>query len=74
MPVRHVRGTVESLPTAASDADRSLSVMQSPKKIGEDIAKATADWKGLKVTVKLTVINRQATVRIRDVLLCRGLG
>ena len=25
--------------------------MQSPKKIGEDIAKATADWKGLKVTV-----------------------
>lgn len=48
--------------------------MQSPKKIGEDIAKATADWKGLKVTVKLTVINRQATVRIRDVLLCRGLG
>ena len=74
VPVRHVRGTVESLPTAASDADRSLSVMQSPKKIGEDIAKATADWKGLKVTVKLTVINRQATVRIRDVLLCRGLG
>ena len=24
--------------------------------------KATGDWKGLRVTVKLTVINRQATV------------
>ena len=24
----------------------------SPKKIGEDIAKATSDWKGLKITVK----------------------
>ncbi len=34
----------------------------SPKKIGEDIAKETArDWKGLRVTVKLTVQNRQVT-------------
>ena len=29
---------------------------------GEDIAKATGDWKGLKITVQLTVQNRQATV------------
>merc|ERR1719460_1956629 len=29
---------------------------------GEDIQKATMDWKGLNVTVKLTVVNRQATV------------
>lgn len=34
----------------------------SPKKIGEDIAKATGDWKGLKITVQLTVQNRQAQV------------
>jgi len=34
----------------------------SPKKVGEDIQKATKDWKGLNVTVKLTVVNRQATV------------
>jgi large subunit ribosomal protein L12e len=27
----------------------------SPKKIGDDIAVATKDWKGLKVTVKLTI-------------------
>merc|ERR1712018_870274 len=36
----------------------------SPKKIGDDIAKNTKDWKGLKVTVKLTIQNRQATVSI----------
>ncbi|PVU86898.1 hypothetical protein BB559_006094 [Furculomyces boomerangus] len=36
----------------------------SPKKVGEDIAKATKDWKGLRLTVQLTVQNRQATVEI----------
>lgn len=34
----------------------------SPKKVGEDIQKATKEWQGLSVTVKLTVVNRQATV------------
>ena len=33
----------------------------SPKKVGEDIQKATMDWKGIKVTVRLSVINRVAT-------------
>lgn len=32
----------------------------SPKKVGEDIQKATMSWKGLKITVKLTVVNRGA--------------
>lgn len=36
----------------------------SPKKVGDDIAKATQDWKGLKVTCKLTIVNRQATVEV----------
>ena len=36
----------------------------SPKKIGEDIKKATEDWKGLKVTVKLIIQNRQAKVEL----------
>ena len=37
----------------------------SPKKIGEDIAKETAkEWKGLRVTVKLTVQNRIAKVSV----------
>lgn len=33
----------------------------SPKKVGEDIQKATMEWKGIKVAVKLSVINRVAT-------------
>jgi len=36
----------------------------STKKVGEDIAKATGDWKGLRVTVKLTIQNRQAAVSV----------
>ncbi|KAB7493709.1 60S ribosomal protein L12 [Armadillidium nasatum] len=36
----------------------------SPKKVGDDIMKATGDWKGLKVTVKLVIQNRQARVEI----------
>ncbi|XP_030940391.1 60S ribosomal protein L12-3-like [Quercus lobata] len=36
-----------------------------PKKIEEDIAKETAkDWKGVCVTVKLTIQNRQAKVSV----------
>ncbi|XP_054582840.1 60S ribosomal protein L12-like [Eptesicus fuscus] len=30
----------------------------SPKKVGDDIAKATGDWKGLRITVKLTIQNK----------------
>jgi len=36
----------------------------SPKKVGEDIAKATQQWKGLRVTVQLTIQNRQAAVAV----------
>uniref|UniRef100_A0A915PY15 Large ribosomal subunit protein uL11 n=1 Tax=Setaria digitata TaxID=48799 RepID=A0A915PY15_9BILA len=36
----------------------------SPKKIGDDIAKATQDWKGLKVTCKLTIQNRVAKIDV----------
>jgi hypothetical protein len=41
-----------------------LFFFQSPKKVGDDIAKATQEWKGLRVTVKLTVKNREATVTV----------
>lgn len=39
-------------------------ISQSPKKVGDDIAKATSDWKGLKITVQLTIQNRQATISV----------
>merc|ERR1712078_739582 len=36
--------------------------MGSPKKIGDDIVKASMSWKGIRVLVKLTIQNRQAKV------------
>lgn len=41
-----------------------LSQLQSPKKVGDDIAKATGDWKGLKITVQLRIQNRVATISV----------
>lgn len=40
------------------------SYFQSPKVVGENIAKNTAEWKGLRVTVQLTIQNRQAAVSV----------
>ena len=36
----------------------------SPKKVGDDIAKAARDWKGLKITVKLTIQDGQAQMEV----------
>jgi large subunit ribosomal protein L12e len=44
--------------------NHSISNEQSPKKVGDDIAKATGDWKGMRVTVKLTVQNRNAKIDV----------
>ena len=41
-----------------------LFFIQSPKKVGDDIAKATTEWKGLRITVQLTVQNRQAKIAV----------
>eukprot|EP01118_Nematostelium_gracile_P009471 TRINITY_DN319_c0_g1_i1.p1 TRINITY_DN319_c0_g1~~TRINITY_DN319_c0_g1_i1.p1 ORF type:complete len:167 (+),score=52.66 TRINITY_DN319_c0_g1_i1:186-686(+) len=36
----------------------------SPKKISDDIQKATGDWKGLRITCKLIIQNRAAKVEV----------
>ncbi|CAI8501469.1 60S ribosomal protein L12A [Hanseniaspora opuntiae] len=36
----------------------------APKKVGEDIAKATKNFKGIKVTVQLRIQNRQAVASV----------
>jgi large subunit ribosomal protein L12e len=59
--MRTVGGEIGS---ASSLAPKIGPLGLSPKKVGEDIQKATMDWKGLCITVKLTVQNRQATVSI----------
>merc|ERR1711918_339401 len=38
--------------------------MGSPKSVGEDLCKATREWKGMRVTCKLHVQNRKVTVQI----------
>jgi ribosomal protein L11 len=45
-------------------ADTGNVFEQSPKKVGDDIQKGTKDYLGLKLTVKLTIQNRKATVSI----------
>ena len=59
--MRAVGGEVGS---ASSLAPKIGPLGLSPKKVGEDIQKATMDWKGMNVTVKLTVQNRQASVEV----------
>ncbi|MBZ3869531.1 60S ribosomal protein L12 [Sciurus carolinensis] len=36
----------------------------SPKRVSDDIAKATGDWEGLRITVKVTIQNRQAQIEV----------
>merc|ERR1719313_2865393 len=36
----------------------------SPKKVGDDIVKGTNAWKGIRVTVRLTIQNRAAKVDV----------
>ncbi|EED16892.1 60S ribosomal protein L12 [Talaromyces stipitatus ATCC 10500] len=60
----HLRATGGEVGAQSALAPKVGPLGLSPKKIGEDIAKATGDWKGLRVTVKLTIQNRQATVSV----------
>lgn len=60
-----VRATGGEVGAASSLAPKIGPLGLSPKKIGEDIAKETAkEWKGLRVTVKLSVQNRIAKVSV----------
>ncbi|OLL24781.1 60S ribosomal protein L12-B isoform C [Neolecta irregularis DAH-3] len=59
-----LRTTGGELASTASLAPKIGPLGLSPKKVGEDIAKATAEWKGLRVTVQLTIQNRQAAVSV----------
>jgi len=36
----------------------------SPKKVGDEIIKKSGAWKGIKVTIKLAIANRQATASV----------
>ena len=49
---------------AAALAPRCAPVGLPPKKVGEDIQKATGAWKGIKIYVEIMVQNRQAFVTV----------
>jgi len=61
LKVRCVGGEVAS---AAALAPKLGPLGLAPKKVGDDIAKHTQDWKGLRITVKLIVQNRQAKIEV----------
>merc|ERR1712136_123739 len=72
----YLRVTGEEVGATATLAPKIGPLGLSPKKVGDDIAKATQDWKGLRITVKLTIQNRQATVSVvpsASALLIRAL-
>ena len=59
-----LRVTGGEVGNASSLAPKVGPLGLSPKKLGEDIAKNTKDWKGLRITVRLRIQNRQATVEV----------
>ncbi|OXV07242.1 hypothetical protein Egran_04993 [Elaphomyces granulatus] len=62
--MNHLRVTGGEVGAQSALAPKIGPLGLSPKKIGEDIAKSTGDWKGLRVTVKLTIQNRQAQISV----------
>ena len=51
--------------SAAALAPKCGPIGLPPKKVGEDIQKATAKWKGVKIEICIAVQNRQCTVTVR---------
>ncbi|XP_036896433.1 60S ribosomal protein L12-like [Sturnira hondurensis] len=62
--VVYLRRTGGEVGATSALAPRIGPLGLSPKKVGDDIAKATGDWKGLRIPVKLTIQNRQAQIEV----------
>merc|ERR1711937_155568 len=60
----YVRVTGGEVGAVSSLAPKVGPLGLSPKKIGDDIAKSTQDWKGLRITCRLVIQNRQAKVEV----------
>ena len=60
----YLRGTGGEVGATSALAPKIGPLGLSPKNVGDDIAKATQDWKGLRITVQLTIQNRQAKVSV----------
>ncbi|XP_043315513.1 60S ribosomal protein L12-like [Cervus canadensis] len=62
--VMYLRCTSGEVSATSALAPKIGPLGLSPKKVGDDITKATGDWKGLRITVKLTIQNRQAQTEV----------
>eukprot|EP00834_Sanchytrium_tribonematis_P006554 NODE_493_length_6829_cov_0.943248.p3 type:complete len:166 gc:universal NODE_493_length_6829_cov_0.943248:6097-5600(-) len=60
----NLRVTGGEVPGGSALAPKIGPLGLSPKKVGDDIAKNTQQWKGLRVTVQLKIQNRQAQVSV----------
>lgn len=61
MYLKVVGGEVTS---AAALAPKCGPLGMPPKKVGEDIQKATADWRGIKIQIEMMVQNRQCFITV----------
>merc|ERR1711865_961019 len=50
--------------SAAALAPKCGPIGLPPKKVGEDIQKATKNWRGVKIQIQIAVQNRQCTVTV----------
>ena len=50
--------------SAAALAPKCGTIGLPPKKVGEDIQKATTKWKGVKISIEIAVLNRNCTVKV----------
>ena len=62
--VIYLRCTGEEVSATSALAPKISPLGLSPKKVGDDITKATGDWKCLRITLKLTIRNRQAQIEV----------
>ena len=50
--------------SAAALAPKCGPLGMPPKKVGEDIQKATTEWRGIKIQIEMMVQNRQCTITV----------
>ncbi|XP_036614210.1 60S ribosomal protein L12-like [Trichosurus vulpecula] len=62
--VMFLRCTGAKVDATLAVAPKIGPLVLSPKKVGNDIAKATGNRKGLRITVKLTIQNRQTQIEV----------
>ena len=64
MPIVYLKVVGGEVTSAAALAPKCGPLGMPPKKVGEDIQKATADWRGIKIQIEMMVQNRQCFITV----------